>query len=162
MGSDRDDGRKIVMHPKTAAARHQDRARVFGGHVRGYTTETDEVLALLRAQRRLSLGLLAVVVLPVFSLPLLFRLLPGMSDLTPIGPLPLPWLLLGPVAPLRREVGRHGPGRLGLEAVQVRAGVRQDMIAAEVIGCRRVAILANDRRDRRRRVADHLDHMIPM
>jgi len=98
VGSDRDDGRKIVMHPKTAAARHQDRARVFGGHVRGYTTETDEVLALLRAQRRLSLGLLAVVVLPVFSLPLLFRLLPGMSDLTPIGPLPLPWLLLGPVA----------------------------------------------------------------
>ncbi|MEM9613285.1 MAG: hypothetical protein AAGA59_10135 [Actinomycetota bacterium] len=90
-------GRKIVMHPRTAAARRQDRARVFGGHVRGYTTETDEVLDLLQAQRRLSLGLLAVVVVPVFTLPLLFRFLPSMADITPIGPLPLPWLLLGPV-----------------------------------------------------------------
>ncbi len=89
--------RMIVMHPRTAAARRQDRARVFGGHVRGYTAETDEVLALLRSQRRLSLGLLAVVVGPVFALPLLFAFVPSIAEVTPIGPLPLPWLLLGPV-----------------------------------------------------------------
>ncbi len=92
-----DQERIIVMHPRTAAARRQDRARVFGGHVRGYTADTDEVLALLRAQRRLSLWLLAVVVGPVFLLPLLFVLVPSAADVSPIGPLPLPWLLLGPV-----------------------------------------------------------------
>ncbi|MEM7342143.1 MAG: hypothetical protein AAF467_26110 [Actinomycetota bacterium] len=98
MDSDhRDDDRKVVMHPRTAAARRQDRARVFGGHVRGYTADTDEVLDLLRAQRRLSLGLLALVIAPVFALPLLFRLIPAMADISPVGPLPLPWLLLGPV-----------------------------------------------------------------
>lgn len=89
--------RKVVLHPKTALARRHDRARAFGGHVRGYTVDTDEVLLLLRAQRRLSLKLLLLLFTPVVALPLLFEFVPAARTWQPFGFLPLPWLLLGPV-----------------------------------------------------------------
>lgn len=89
--------RRVILHPKTALARRQDRARAFGGHVRGYTVDTDEVLALLRAQRRLSVRLLAAVLLPVGALPLIFRFAPDVGAASFFGLAPLAWVLLGPI-----------------------------------------------------------------
>jgi hypothetical protein len=59
-------------------------------------TEVGElyVTALLRAQLRPALGILTTLVLGLGGLPLLFVLLPHMSDVR-VGPVPLPWLLLG-------------------------------------------------------------------
>lgn len=91
-------GRKIVLHPKTALARRHDRARTFGSHVRGYTVDTDEVLSLVRTQRRLSFRLLVVLLVPLASLPLVFHFFESSRTWRPFGLLPLPWLLLGPVA----------------------------------------------------------------
>ncbi len=90
--------RRVILHPKTALARRQDRARAFGGHVRGYTVDTDEVLQLLRAQRRLSFRLLATVLLPVGALPLIFRFVPEVGTASFFGLAPLAWVLLGPIA----------------------------------------------------------------
>ncbi|HYO84989.1 MAG TPA: hypothetical protein VES01_00805 [Dermatophilaceae bacterium] len=49
---------------------------------------------LLRAQRRLSVSVLAGVVLVVGTLPLLFLLVPTVRDLR-VGPIRLPWIILG-------------------------------------------------------------------
>jgi hypothetical protein len=59
-------------------------------------TEVGElyVAALLRAQLRPALVVLAGLVLSLGGVPLLFRLLPAMSAVS-LGPIPLPWLLLG-------------------------------------------------------------------
>jgi hypothetical protein len=61
-------------------------------------TEVGElyVTALLRAQLRPALAVLAGLGLCLGGIPLLFRLLPSMTDVH-VGPLPLPWLLLGVV-----------------------------------------------------------------
>lgn len=90
--------RRVILHPKTALARRQDRARAFGGHVRGYTVDTDEVLELLRAQRRLSFRLLVTILLPVGALPLVFRFAPAVGTTSFFGLAPLAWVLLGPIA----------------------------------------------------------------
>ncbi len=50
--------------------------------------------SLLREQLRLALGILLVLVMTVGMLPLLFHLLPALSDVTILG-FPLSWLLLG-------------------------------------------------------------------
>jgi hypothetical protein len=50
--------------------------------------------SLLREQLRLALGVLAVLGLTVGLLPLLFHLVPALSDVHLLG-LPLGWLLLG-------------------------------------------------------------------
>jgi len=89
--------RRVILHPKTALARRHDRARAFGGHVRGYTVDTDDVLGLVRSQRRLSVRLLLLVLIPVAMLPLLFRFVPSSRTVRVVGSLPLPWLVLGPV-----------------------------------------------------------------
>jgi hypothetical protein len=52
------------------------------------------VTALLRAQLRPALGILTTLVLGLGGLPLLFVMLPQMSDVR-VGPVTLPWLLLG-------------------------------------------------------------------
>jgi hypothetical protein len=52
------------------------------------------VQALIRTQLRLGLATVALVVVPLASLPLLFGLVPGVRELQ-VGPLPLWWLLLG-------------------------------------------------------------------
>jgi hypothetical protein len=59
-------------------------------------TEVGElyVSALLRAQLRPALAVLAGLGLALGGLPLLFSLLPRVFDLR-VGPMPLPWLLLG-------------------------------------------------------------------
>lgn len=50
--------------------------------------------SLLREQLGLAVRLLATVACTVVALPLLFRLVPGLSDVRLLG-LPLAWLLLG-------------------------------------------------------------------
>lgn len=52
--------------------------------------------SLLREQLWLSLRIVTLLALAVGSLPLVFHLLPGLTDVTVLG-LPLPWLLLGVV-----------------------------------------------------------------
>ncbi len=89
--------RRIILHPKTASARRQDRARTFGSHVRGYTVDTDEVLDLLASQRKLSIRLFLVIFGPVATLPLVFRFAPKVANWTPFGGAPFAWLALGPI-----------------------------------------------------------------
>ncbi len=90
--------RRIVLHPRTAVARQQDRARSFGGHVRGYTVDADEIARLMRRQRLGALRVFAVAVLPLLALPLVFAFAPGLATIRLAGAPPLAWLLLGPVA----------------------------------------------------------------
>ena len=60
--------RRVVLHPRTASARRLDRSRSDGGHVRGYTTNTDEVLEYMRAQRRLAFATFLPVVVCIAAL----------------------------------------------------------------------------------------------
>jgi len=61
--------------------------------------------SLLRTQLRLALAVLALVVLPLAILPTAFAVWPVLGTLT-VGPVPLPWLLLGFVVyPLTVLVG---------------------------------------------------------
>jgi hypothetical protein len=72
------------------------------GPVRPVTTDIDEqtrlgelyMTALVRAQWRLSLSVLASATVMIGGLPLLFLLVPDTLTLH-IGPIPLPWLILG-------------------------------------------------------------------
>jgi membrane protein implicated in regulation of membrane protease activity len=50
--------------------------------------------SLLRTQLRLAIAVLALVVLPLALLPATFALWPALGSLM-VGPIPLPWLLLG-------------------------------------------------------------------
>lgn len=49
---------------------------------------------LIRAQWRLSMSVLASTMLMIGTLPLLFLLVPATRDIH-VGPLPVPWLILG-------------------------------------------------------------------
>jgi len=71
-------------------------------------TQVGEVLirGLVRAQLGLALSLAGVVILLLGSLPVVFALFPGLTDVYVLG-LRLPWLLLGVLAyPLLYVVGR--------------------------------------------------------
>ena len=59
-------------------------------------TEVGElyVTALLRAQLRPALAVLTGLVLCLGGVPLVFRLAPSLADAS-VGPLPLPWVVLG-------------------------------------------------------------------
>lgn len=50
--------------------------------------------SLIRAQLRLGLAVVALVVAPLAAMPVLFAVLPGVRELE-VGPLPLWWLVLG-------------------------------------------------------------------
>jgi len=89
--------RRVVLHPRTAMVRRQDRARSFGGHVRGHTVNTGEVLELMRQQRRTSIRSLLTVVLPLIAFALALNFFPALGSWRPLGLLPLPWLVLGPI-----------------------------------------------------------------
>lgn len=90
--------RRVVLHPRTAASRQLDRARSFGGFVRGFTVDTDDVIGLMAAQRRAALRTFAIVFGPLLALPVFFALAPDAATVR-WGPLPpLAWVLLGPVA----------------------------------------------------------------
>lgn len=90
--------RRVVLHPRTAAARRQDRARSFGGHVRGYTVDTDAVLELVHRQRRASLRYLALILVPLVCFAFGLNFVSELGRVRPFGLLPLPWLILGPGA----------------------------------------------------------------
>lgn len=72
------------------------------GPVRPVTMDIDEqtrlgelyMVALVRAQWRLSVSVLATAVLMIGGLPLLFLLVPATLNVH-VGPIPLPWLVLG-------------------------------------------------------------------
>lgn len=72
------------------------------GPVRPVTTDIDEqtrlgelyMSALIRAQWRLSMSVLASTTMMIGGLPLLFLFVPATRTLN-IGPIPLPWLILG-------------------------------------------------------------------
>ncbi len=76
-------------------------ARVRGPN-RPLSTEIDEETALgevyvdslVRAQLRLSMSVLAGVSVVIGSLPILFLMVPAVHELR-IGPIPLPWVVLG-------------------------------------------------------------------
>lgn len=89
--------RSVVLHPRTAAARRQDRARSFGGHVRGYTVDVDEVLELMRRQRRLSIAYLSVVLGPLLGFLAAMRAWPAIGTARTLLSIPLAWLVLGPI-----------------------------------------------------------------
>jgi hypothetical protein len=70
--------------------------------VRPVTTDIDEqtrlgelyMASLIRAQWRLSVSVLASATVMIGGLPLLFLLVPATQTLH-VGPVPLPWLILG-------------------------------------------------------------------
>lgn len=88
--------RRIVLHPRTAAARRVDRRRSYGSHVRGFTVQDEDVFALVDEQRRSALRYLAMLLMPVLALLLIFAFVPGLTDHTVRG-VPLEWILVGPV-----------------------------------------------------------------
>ena len=55
--------RRIVLHPRTAAARRVDRRRAYGSHVRGFTVQDEDVFALVDEQRRSALRYLAMLLI---------------------------------------------------------------------------------------------------
>ena len=85
--------RETVTRPTPKAAR--------GGPV-GAGRDIDEqttlgetyMTSLLRTQLRLGLSVLALVIIPLAMLPAVWALAPGIAGLT-VGPVPLPWLVLG-------------------------------------------------------------------
>lgn len=89
--------RRVVLHPRTATARQQDRARSFGSHVRGYTVDTDDVLSLMRRQRSGALRVISAIIVPTLALPVLFTIWPALAQWRPLGPVPFAWLALGPI-----------------------------------------------------------------
>ncbi len=81
-----------VTSPRTGAARTR---RVAPTSQIDDRTRIGEIYlsSLLRAQLRLALGVLAISVGVLAGLPLVFRLLPGLTDVVLLG-MPLPWVLL--------------------------------------------------------------------
>ncbi len=88
-------GRRVVLHPRTAAARRLGRARARGGFVRGRAVEDAEVSALVERQLRATAATASLLVVPLLLLPLLFA--GGVLVDTRLAGVPLPWLLLGPL-----------------------------------------------------------------
>jgi len=65
--------------------------------VRGYTVESNDVFELVSEQWRVSRRYLLRFLLPVLGFLLALAMFPGLGDLRPIGGVPLPWIVLGPV-----------------------------------------------------------------
>lgn len=88
------------MSPKTATAQARARARTgdrpaapFGAE--GHSAVEATVIAdLVRAQRRLAVGVLLVMTFGLGALPALLALRPSLSTFDIVG-LPFPWLVLG-------------------------------------------------------------------
>lgn len=86
--------RVVVTSVRTRAV--QPSAGSSAGREIDEQTRVGEVLvrSLIRAQLRLGLYFCALAAILVGGLPVLFRLLPWLVDVQPLG-VPLPWLLLG-------------------------------------------------------------------
>ena len=89
--------RRIVLHPRTASARRLDRSRTGGGEVRGYTTDTAEVMAYMRRHRRLALSTFLPMVGLVSLLVIATAVWQGLGEIQ-LGRIPVLWLILGPIA----------------------------------------------------------------
>lgn len=97
MGEDQDSGRRrIVLHPRTAAARRVDRRRSYGSHVRGFAVQNDEVFDLVDDQRRAAVRYLVLLLTPLTLLLASLVFAPDLTDYAVRG-VPLRWLLLGPI-----------------------------------------------------------------
>lgn len=88
--------RRIVLHPRTAAARRVDRRRSYGSHVRGFTVKDEDVFELVAYQQKRALRYLALILVPVLFLLLSFFFAPSVTN-TSVRGIPLQWLLAGPV-----------------------------------------------------------------
>ncbi len=84
------------MHPRTAAARRHGRFAGRAGHVRGQAVDPERLHELIARQRRLALGTLALVVIPLLALPVVAAAWDALST-TRIGRLPVIWLAIGPI-----------------------------------------------------------------
>ena len=90
------------LPPRRVVVRREPRRTT--SNVRAGSRDIDEQTALgetymrslVRTQLRLGLAMLAVVLVPLALIPAAFALVPGLARLT-VGPVPLPWLLLGVV-----------------------------------------------------------------
>ena len=90
--------RRVVLHPRTAAARRFDRPRGRASHVRGHVVDTDEVLELVRMQARTSIRHVAIIIVPLLAFLALIALVPEVRTARPFGLPPIPWLVVGPIA----------------------------------------------------------------
>ena len=98
MGEPSDNARrKIVLHPRTAAARRIDRRSSYGSNVRGFNVENDEVFAMVEEQRRVAVRYLITILAPIFLILVSFVFAPDLTDVSVRG-VPLPWILMGPAA----------------------------------------------------------------
>lgn len=88
--------RRIVLHPRTASARKLDRSRNESGEVRGYTTDTAEVMQYMRRHRRTALATFLPVVGAIIALVAVTTLWDGLAD-TRLAGIPVLWLVLGPI-----------------------------------------------------------------
>jgi hypothetical protein len=85
--------RVVVTAPRRAVRR--PRPRPAGRDIDEQTPIGEAYMrSLLRTQLRLGLAALATVLVPLALLPALFALYPPIAELA-VGPIPLPWLLLG-------------------------------------------------------------------
>lgn len=111
-----------VTSPRTSATRQR---RMTGASEIDAQTDLGEVYmsSLLRSQLRLALLVLAALGVLVAGLPLLFTLLPGLSDVNVLG-MPLPWVLLALVV---------YPFLLLLGWLYVRAAERNERDFTEVV-----------------------------
>lgn len=89
--------RDVVLHPRTASARRVDRVRATGSRVRGYQTDTEEVLAFVRTQRRLGVQVFVPAVV-VLMLVLAFTAASDGLGTWSLGGIPVLWLVLGPIS----------------------------------------------------------------
>ena len=118
-----DPSRRVrVTSPRTGATRQR---RVTGASEIDAQTDLGEVYmsSLLRSQLRLALLVLAALGVLVAGLPLLFTLLPGLTEVHVLG-MPLPWVLLAFVV---------YPFLLLLGWLYVRAAERNERDFAEVV-----------------------------
>lgn len=88
--------RRIVLHPRTAAARRVDRRRTYGSHVRGFSVQNDDVFELVATQRRSAIRYLIILFGSIAVALIALVVVPDLSEWTLRG-VPLPWILFGPV-----------------------------------------------------------------
>jgi len=87
--------RRVVVRrepPRRPAAARAGSRDIDEQTARGVTY----IRSLMRTQLRLGLAVLAIVLVPLALMPIGFALVPGFGRLS-LGPVPVPWLLLGVV-----------------------------------------------------------------
>jgi hypothetical protein len=100
-----DPPRRVVVSRQVPLT-HSDTAAGGGRDIDEQTSLGESYMrSLIRTQLRLAMAMLAVVIVPLATLPVVFSLDAGIGELT-VGSVPLPWLLLGIVVyPLLVVVG---------------------------------------------------------